>query len=141
MFDPYVCDGELLCELCADDAAVPVTGEHDFPPHCSYCHRPLSHSLTESGVEYVLDRLEVSLLQGPDVWFAKRASNDEPDYYRDCNECEILREWAEGLSDYRLLPEDQQLVDLYLAVTQEDRTDKQRLLDALNAYLEAREGQ
>ena len=107
---------ELLCEDCCSEDASSYPdggGESDCPEHCAVCHVPLENTLTSDGVEYVLEAIRGSLRDG-------RVARDtvhacyKGTYYEGSRHCEIVRDWAEQLSGYRLEDRQAHFVDVYL---------------------------
>ena len=83
-----------LCFICAPEDAEPEghPPEVDYPLHCSRCNRPLDHSLTEDGVQYVLEalkgELDTTIYNGRDSWY-----DGSPRY-------QIHLDWADDLRSY-----------------------------------------
>ena len=76
MFNHYIYDSESYCERCLPkvtgeslklslEIAQENEGEQDTPANCSRCGRPLKYSLTTDGVDYVLEKIQDILDEGP----------------------------------------------------------------------------
>lgn len=128
MFNHYIYDSESYCERCLPkvtgeslklslEIAQENEGEQDTPANCSRCGRPLKYSLTTDGVDYVLEKIQDILDEGPRRWNRVYKSPRKPDYYKGCRSCDVVRDWAEDLREYYLTDQQKQLVDRFLALT------------------------
>lgn len=100
-------------------------GESDCPEHCGGCRCPLGNPLTDHGVTHVLDSIHESLEEAVTkgrtaAWdFLCSEANNYPkdNYFHGSRHVEILRGWAEQLSDYNLERDEKALVDLFLELS------------------------
>lgn len=125
----YMGNAELLCEDCgiaqglSEEDSYPDAGEADSPQHCAVCHIPLDYSLTDYGVNYVIEALQEQL----DAWeeSPSKAMAEwkavhgvyKGTWYEGSPWVEIAREWAENLKWYGLDSDDMNIVDTFLLVT------------------------
>ena len=120
-FDAYAIEessGDLVgfaCEFCAPDGAEPFAmgvGETDSPTHCD-CGRPLEHSLTECGVDYVIEAIGEALDAPDSEWTDPAALARGPDYYKGSPRFAVVNDWAEDLANYSLSDEQQMILDRF----------------------------
>jgi len=118
----YVYEGENYCWKC-----LPVSEDHpevidasqdetDSPTNCSFCNRPLDYSLTKTGVQYVLGKLQETLDEGPQEWNIIHDCYKDS-YYDGCRHAEITRDWAKDLLNYSLSKKDEKFVQRFLELT------------------------
>ncbi len=120
MFQPYrTIDGELICEFCKypRDKAVGNVQEVDSPWHCSECGRPLEHTLTITGVNYVLKSLQEEMAKGSVNFLRKNVGEETKPYYRGTTGPSVAKDWAEDLLNYNLTKEQKSIVDRFLRMT------------------------
>ena len=84
--------------------------ESDSPYHCEVCHRPLYGSLTDDGVQYVLEYIINAVLD----WDISKIDGDTLPWYANCPGTEITKDWALQIQDCNLDEHEQELVDFFL---------------------------
>ena len=103
---PEVCDG---------------SGEQDSPANCSNCGCPVDYSLTSEGVAYVLEALRDALRESReerDRIMPMRGTGEETmTYWHGSRHIEIVRNWAEELTNYYLSRKDKEFVERFLLWT------------------------
>lgn len=111
-------DGEPVCERHAPDVEGDLnSNETDVPENCIVCGRPCEYTLTTDGVAYVLEQVR-DALQKP-VRARNKVIHDRSSYYDGSRHVEIVRDWASDLKWYSLSKVDSDLIDHFLAVTEE----------------------
>jgi len=90
-------DADVLCDFCYNGekyhARYPTDhGETDSPTHCSQCHRPQEHSLTDDGVQYVLEAVVNALLD----WDISPIGDILP-WYENTPNTEVVKDWAQNV--------------------------------------------
>lgn len=111
------------CEEHAPDVEGDLnSNECDTPQNCQVCGKPCEYSLTEAGIEYVLDHIREELEAGE---AARNKIRDEPGrYYDGSRQVEVVRDWAVDLSQYGgLSKSDSWLIKYFLDVTAESAVD------------------
>lgn len=91
-------------------------GESDSPEHCAGCHVFLDNSLTDAGVEYVLEHLEseaADLTAANRIMPAPGTAEDSDDfrYWHGSPHKAIVREWWEPVRWYGLTDAQQARLD------------------------------
>lgn len=119
MFDGYLWEGEVFCEIHAADDMDPMFDPYvDSPWHCAECGRMISQQLTSEGEEYVREHLREDLLaplERNHTWGEKGAEGSLS-YYVGSPGWIVLREWTD------LLPSSDPLADGYRHVREFPRT-------------------
>lgn len=124
--DAYVGEADTWCEAHAPAGASDATGEtSDTPQHCAHCGVPLKGSLTDHGVEYVLEYVEDQLAQHDGLVLPLRTQHGEGfhAHYHGKPYCAVVRDWCFHLRaglGYALTETQEKLVGLYL-----ERTDRE----------------
>lgn len=112
------------CEEYCDDCLPVATdhpdvdldsGDQDSPAHCCKCHRPLDYTLTNDGVNYVIENLlkEIDSEDRDTVYPCYEGT-----YYTGSRHCEITRDWAKHLKDHYLSQKDREIVETFLTLTE-----------------------
>lgn len=141
---PYVFRADIICDRCRAKVDVPKptyaepfdnddypsyledAGECDSPFHCGDCGEPLDYSLTEQGVKYVLESVRESLEEATThgrsgtwdrIMPAKGTGEESLTYWHGSRHVEIVRQWAEDVSNYNLEPDEKAIVDLFLELS------------------------
>lgn len=154
-FQGYQYDCDAYCEEClpVDEDAEGVGvmqswDEHDSPPHCSHCRRPLRGNLTGEGIATVIDWAKECLQGDADdredlidlanLGEAKR----QADYYRGSRAPAIARDWAAWLvQNHCVTGRDKRFLELFLHYTRpRSRLELAllRLPEALRDYVDER---
>jgi hypothetical protein len=110
-------DSDILCEHCikpadldAFDCYPTEDQESDSPMHCTQCHRPLEHNLTDDGVQYVIEAVVNQLLD----WDLSLIGDILP-WYEESPSTEVVKDWAASIRDY-VSGEDKELVWYFLDI-------------------------
>lgn len=84
-------------------ASYPDAGESDCPQHCDSCHKPLEYSLTNEGIDYVVEAVREMLKSGRENYCKVHPSHDpDSDYYKDSPAFAVVRDWVEDMRYYNL---------------------------------------
>lgn len=108
-----------LCEQHADGIEPDYnSNETDSPANCVVCGRPCAYTLTEAGVQYVIEYL----IEAIEEWPAKAepilaSAHPTVAYYNGMPWVAIERDWAEDLKNYGLSRKDKFIVDHFLTLT------------------------
>lgn len=102
-------------------------GESDSPCHCGACGVPLENPLTSDGILYVLSAIQESLEEAVDKGRAltwdrimplKGTGEEDQTWLHGKRHVEIVRSWAESLSDYSLEKDESAIVGLFLELSE-----------------------
>lgn len=105
-------------------------GESDSPAHCGACGVPLENDLTSDGVEYVLGAIRESLEEAVEkgrtiawdrIMPLKGTGEESQTYWHGSRHVDIVREWANQISNYNLEKDESTLVSLFLELSEAPR--------------------
>lgn len=84
-------------------ASYPDAGESDIPQNCDSCHKPLEYSLTNDGIDYVVEHVRDTLRMGREYYCKVHPSHDpDNDYYKDSPAFAVVKDWVEDMRYYNL---------------------------------------
>lgn len=112
----YHFNGEEYCEDClpvsSDYPDVDIDyGEQDTPANCHICLKPLDYTLTQTGVEHVLEKITNEYLSGDmNTIFPQYKGT----FYQESRHGNIVGDWAKNLLGYSLSCQEEALVKMYL---------------------------
>jgi len=109
MFQGYIGEGELVCEVCDHEGLEEYFSdqETDSPCNCAYCHRPINCVLTQDGIKYVYESVREALKNGLN---ARSDWRWEYGWYKGLG----VRDHAEQLLEYNLEKKAKRVVEYYL---------------------------
>lgn len=119
----YHYDCDEYCEAClpvpANSKDVDIDeGSQDTPKNCCVCGKPLDYSLTNDGVNYVLDHIRDALREPREernrIMPLSGTAEETMNYYHSSRHVEIVRDWAQDLTSYHLADRDKRLVERFL---------------------------
>ena len=95
-------------------------GEQDTPANCVGCGIPLNYTLTQEGVQYVIQAITDALEEGLDTHIipTKGTGEETLTHYHESPHYEIVRDWATDLTSYNLTEEEIRIVDTFLGFCQ-----------------------
>lgn len=78
-------------------------GEADCPQNCGTCSKPLEYSLTNVGIDYVVEHVREKLKSGRENYCKVHPShNPETDYYVNSPAFRVVADWVEDMRYYHL---------------------------------------
>ena len=112
--------GEPVCDLHGpeDEEGDLNSNETDSPLNCVECGALCYYSLTETGIEYVIEHAREALNAGPANW--NWIIEEYPIAYHGRRYVEIVRDWVgDLLGNYILSPERHYILRLFMELTAE----------------------
>lgn len=80
----------------------PDAGEADSPQNCDSCGKPLEYSLTNDGIDYVVEAVRETLQLGRSHYCRIYPSHRENDYYEGTPLFSVVKDWVEDMRYYNL---------------------------------------